>query len=86
MFREKMAKMLKLDNPIANVNKKSFDVGQVEDLISSHGGKAEETPDFSKVLKQKGLTKEENHDTISDSDKAEIEALKMLIAKYKSEK
>ena len=86
MFREKMAKMLKVDNPIANVGKKTFDTEQVESVIDDFGGKSEKAPDFSKVLKEKGLTKDENHDTISDSDLAEIEALKMLIAKYKSEK
>ena len=86
MFREKMAKMLKVDNPIANVGKKTFDTEQVESVIDDFGGKAEKAPDFSKVLKEKGLTKDENHDTMSNSDLAEIEALKMLIAKYKSEK
>lgn len=81
-----MAKMLKVDNPIANVGKKTFDTEQVEKAIGDFGGKSEKAPDFSKIFKEKSLTKEENHDTISDSDLAEIEALKMLIEKYKSEK
>lgn len=86
MFREKMKKMLCIDNPIANIGKKTFDTSKVEELIEETGGKAEKAPDFSKILKEKGLTKKENHDTMSDSDAAEIEALKMLIEKYKSEK
>jgi hypothetical protein len=88
MFRKKVAAILKIDNPISNINKPSpFNEKELESFIDEKDGKIEQRPDFSKFIKEKSLTKSENYDTMSfgEEEKAELEALKLLIKKYKGE-
>ena len=86
MFREKMIQMLKLDTPAAPSAKTSIVPEASENLLNDKSVKSSEDPDFSKLFNKKDLTKDDEHATLSDLDKAEMHALKILIAKYKSEK
>ena len=89
MFRERLNKLLKIDNPINKIGKKEFDSEPIEITIVEKGGKSEEAPDFFKMFGEKSLTNDEDCDTMEDHDldpRAEIKALKMLIKNYKKEK
>lgn len=85
MFREKMAEMLKTDNPIGNIGKKSDINDKIKDFLKQKKAKTEEVTEISKEKEEKSLTKDENHDTIGDQILAQLEALKLLVEKYKGE-
>lgn len=84
MFNERLNKLLTKENPINKFGKES-DGESVEMAIIEIGGEAEEAPDFFKMFEEKSLTEDEKDDTMDDP-LVEIEALKKLIKKLKSEK
>lgn len=85
MFRERLNKLLTKENPVHKFGKKDFDNQPIEVMIVEEGGNFEEVPDFFEMFKEKSLTKDEDCDTMEDPI-VEIEALKKLIKKLKSEK
>lgn len=85
MFNERLNKLLTKENPVNKFGKEDFDNEPIEVMIVEQGGNVEEVPDFFKMFEEKSLTKDEDCDTMEDPT-VEIEALKKLIKKLKSEK
>lgn len=86
MFRHRLKKLLNKENPIAKIGVKEFDSKPIEVTVVETGGDVEEVPDFFSMFGKKDLTESEDHDMMDDSVNIDMEALKLLMKKIKSER
>ena len=86
MFNERLKTLLMEENPVKKIEKRNDFNDEVEAAVTSMAGQWDEIPDFFQLIEDKSLTKDKNDVMMEDSDIAEIQALKKLIAKYKGEK